>query len=283
MATLKITDLHASINGKLILKGINLTVNTGELHALLGPNGHGKSTLLSVIMGHPKYEVVSGSITLDGEDVLAMSVDQRARAGLFLGMQHPLEVPGVTVSDFLRLAVNSRQTKPVSLPIFIRSLEKATNSVGFPLDMVHRGINEGFSGGEKKRNEVLQMIMMKPKIAMMDEIDSGLDVDSLKLVANAVNSLRGEAFGCLIVSHYARLYSLVKPTHVHVIVDGRIITTGDHTIIDNIDRLGYDWIRQTFGVEITKEEEKPAVVMNAMSIGACAVKEPKAKGSKVDA
>lgn len=282
MATLQINDLHASINGKAILKGINLTVNTGELHALLGPNGHGKSTLLSVIMGHPKYEVTGGTITLDGEDVLAMPVDERAKAGLFLGMQHPLEVPGVTVSDFLRLAVNSKQAKPVSLPIFIRSLDKATKQVGFPLDMVHRGINEGFSGGEKKRNEVLQMMMLKPKIAMMDEIDSGLDVDSLKLVADAVNTMRGESFGCLIVSHYARLYSLVKPTHVHVIVDGRIITTGDTSIIDNIDRLGYDWIRQQFGVEITKEDT-PKVAMNSMSIGACAVKEPKSKGTKVDA
>lgn len=282
MATLQINDLHASINGKAILKGINLTVNTGELHALLGPNGNGKSTLLSVIMGHPKYEVTGGTITLDGEDVLAMPVDERAKAGLFLGMQHPLEVPGVTVSDFLRLAVNSKQAKPVSLPIFIRSLDKATKQVGFPLDMVHRGINEGFSGGEKKRNEVLQMMMLKPKIAMMDEIDSGLDVDSLKLVADAVNTMRGESFGCLIVSHYARLYSLVKPTHVHVIVDGRIITTGDTSIIDNIDRLGYDWIRQQFGVEITKEDT-PKVAMNSMSIGACAVKEPKSKGTKVDA
>lgn len=282
MATLQIKNLHAEINGKPILKGIDLTVNTGELHALLGPNGHGKSTLLSVIMGHPKYQVTEGTITLDGEDVLAMSVDQRAKAGLFLGMQHPLEVPGVTVSDFLRLAVNSRQAKPVSLPIFVRSLEKATSTVGFPLDMVHRGINEGFSGGEKKRNEVLQMVMLKPKIAMMDEIDSGLDVDSLKLVAAAVNSLRGESFGCLIVSHYARLYSLIKPTHVHVIVDGRIITTGDHTIIDNIDRQGYNWITENFGVEIAKEEA-PKAGMNNVSIGACAVKEPKAKGSTKNA
>ena len=282
MATLQIKNLQAEINGKPILKGIDLTVNTGELHALLGPNGHGKSTLLSVIMGHPKYQVTEGTITLDGEDVLAMSVDQRAKAGLFLGMQHPLEVPGVTVSDFLRLAVNSRQAKPVSLPIFVRSLEKATSTVGFPLDMVHRGINEGFSGGEKKRNEVLQMVMLKPKIAMMDEIDSGLDVDSLKLVAAAVNSLRGESFGCLIVSHYARLYSLIKPTHVHVIVDGRIITTGDHTIIDNIDRQGYNWITENFGVEIAKEEA-PKAGMNNVSIGACAVKEPKAKGSTKNA
>lgn len=282
MATLQIKNLHAEINGKPILKGIDLTVNTGELHALLGPNGHGKSTLLAVIMGHPKYQVTEGTITLDGEDVLTMSVDERAKAGLFLGMQHPLEVPGVTVSDFLRLAVNSRQAKPVSLPIFVRSLEKATSTVGFPLDMVHRGINEGFSGGEKKRNEVLQMMMLKPKIAMMDEIDSGLDVDSLKLVASAVNSLRGEAFGCLIVSHYARLYSLIKPTHVHVIVDGRIITTGDQSIIDNIDRQGYNWITENFGVAITKEEA-PKAGMNNVSIGACAVKEPKAKGSAKNA
>lgn len=275
MAILKINNLQATVNGKPILKGIDLEVKTGELHALLGPNGHGKSTLLGVIMGHPKYEVTGGSITLDGQDVLAMSVDERARAGLFLGLQHPLEVPGVTVSDFLRVAINSRQEKPVSLMKYVRDLEKATQKVGFPLDMVHRAINEGFSGGEKKRNEILQMIMLKPTIVMLDEIDSGLDVDSLRLVADAINSLRGQTFGCLVVSHYARLYSMIKPTHVHVIVNGRIIATGDQRIIDNIDTKGYDWVKSEYGVDIKKDDNENKPVMNTVSIGACAVKEEK--------
>lgn len=271
MAILKITNLHATVNDKPILKGINLEVKTGELHALLGPNGHGKSTLLGVIMGHPKYQVTEGTITLDGKDVLAMSVDERARAGLFLGLQHPLEVPGVTVSDFLRLGINSRRDKPIPLVKFVRDLEKSTSQVGFPLDMVHRAINEGFSGGEKKRNEILQMIMLKPTFAMLDEIDSGLDVDSLKLVAEAINSLRNETFGCLVVSHYARLYSMIRPTHVHVIVNGRIVTTGGQEIIDHIDTLGYDWVKTEYGIEIKKEDET-AQPMNTVSIGVCSVK-----------
>lgn len=257
MSTIVIKNLHASVEDKPILKGLNLTINSGEVHALIGPNGHGKSTLLNVMMGHPKYQVTKGSIKLDGKEVLEMEVDERARAGLFLAMQAPQEVAGVTVSDFLRAAVNSRREKPVNLINYVMDLEKATKSVGFELDMVHRFINEGFSGGEKKRNELLQALVLKPKFALLDEVDSGLDVDAMKNVANIVNSLLGKDFGALIVSHYPNMYRLVKPTHVHIIIDGKIITSGGMEIVDKIDKFGFNWIKKELGIEIKKEVKRP--------------------------
>ena len=267
MSRLVIKDLRAAVNGIEILKGINLEMDLNEIHALLGPNGHGKSTLLGVLMGNPKYEVLEGSITWNGEDLLAMSVDERSRKGLFLAMQYPQEIPGVTVSDFMKAAINAHQDKPVSLYKFIKSLENAAKEVNLPLDMVHRFINEGFSGGEKKRNEILQMLVLKPQLAMLDEIDSGLDVDALKVIANAINKLKEETgFGCLLVSHYARMYDLVHPTHVHVIVNGRIVVSGDENIVKKIDTQGYEWIKKELGIEIKKEER----VMNTVSIGTCA-------------
>lgn len=267
MAKLVIKNLKASVNGIEILKGINLEMDLNEIHALLGPNGHGKSTLLGVLMGNPKYEVTEGSITWDGEDLLSMSVDERSRKGLFLAMQYPQEIPGVTVSDFMKAAINAHQDKPVSLYKFIKSLENAAKDVNLPLDMVHRFINEGFSGGEKKRNEILQMLVLKPRLAMLDEIDSGLDVDALKIIANAINKLKEETgFGCLLVSHYARMYDLVHPTHVHVIVNGRIVVSGDESIVTRIDKEGYEWIKKELGIEIKKEER----VMSSTSIGVCA-------------
>ena len=267
MAKLVIKNLKASVNGIEILKGINLEMDLNEIHVLIGPNGHGKSTLLGVLMGNPKYEVTEGSITWDGEDLLAMSVDERSRKGLFLAMQYPQEIPGVTVSDFMKAAINAHQDKPVSLYKFIKSLENAAKDVNLPLDMVHRFINEGFSGGEKKRNEILQMLVLKPRLAMLDEIDSGLDVDALKIIANAINKLKEETgFGCLLVSHYARMYDLVHPTHVHVIVNGRIVVSGDESIVTRIDKEGYEWIKKELGIEIKKEER----VMSSTSIGVCA-------------
>jgi Fe-S cluster assembly ATP-binding protein len=258
MSTIVIKNLHATVADKPILKGLNLTINTGEVHALIGPNGHGKSTLLNVIMGHPKYEVTKGSIKLDGKEVLDMEVDERARAGLFLAMQAPQEVAGVTVSDFLRSAVNSKREKPVNLINYVMDLEKATKAVGFELDMVHRFINEGFSGGEKKRNELLQALMLKPKFAMLDEVDSGLDVDAMKNVANIVNSLiENKDFGALVVSHYPNMYRLVKPTHVHIIIDGKIIVTGGMEIVEKIDKFGFNWIKRELGIEIKKEVKRP--------------------------
>ncbi|MFQ8706110.1 MAG: Fe-S cluster assembly ATPase SufC [Thomasclavelia sp.] len=259
MSTLKIEDLHVSIDGKEILKGIDLTVNTGEIHAIMGPNGNGKSTLLSVIMGHPKYTVTKGKIYIDNQNVLEMSVDERSKAGIFLGMQYPQEIPGVTTSDFLRAAVNAHQEKPVSLFKFVRTLEKNIADLKMDENLAHRYLNEGFSGGEKKRNEILQMKLLQPKFALLDEIDSGLDVDALKIVANAISGMESNDFGCVMVSHYERLFELVPPSHVHVLVDGRIILSGGKEVVEKIDQEGYEWVKE-LGVEISTEEKKPIIL-----------------------
>lgn len=270
MSKLTIKNLHVSVEGIEILKGIDLEVNTNETHALLGPNGHGKSTLLNCLMGHPKYEITEGEVYLDGEDVLAMSVDERARKGLFLAMQYPPEISGVSLSDFLRSAMNSKTEKPVSLYKFIKEVEVASKSVGFDLDMVHRSVNEGFSGGEKKRSEILQMKLLKPKFALMDEVDSGLDVDALKYVSSSVNEMRNGEIGLLIVSHYARMYQLIEPTHVHVIVNGKIVATGGKEIVEKIDTQGYEWIKNELGIEVKKQQAKKPVLLET-----CAVKKTK--------
>ncbi|EEF93171.1 FeS assembly ATPase SufC [Catenibacterium mitsuokai DSM 15897] len=266
MSVLSIKDLHVAIGDKEILKGINLTINTGETHALMGPNGNGKSTLLGTIMGHPKYKVTQGTITLDGEDVLSMSVDERSRKGLFLGMQYPQEIPGVTNSDFLRSAMNARREKPLSLYQFIKAMDHATEDLEMDGNLAHRYLNEGFSGGEKKRNEILQMKLLEPKFALLDEIDSGLDVDALRIVADNINEMREtkkEDFGLVMVSHYERLYELVKPTHVHVLVDGNIVVEGGFELIEKINNEGYEWVKKELGIELQKEDE------DVVSIGAC--------------
>lgn len=266
MSVLSIKDLHVAIGDKEILKGINLTINTGETHALMGPNGNGKSTLLGTIMGHPKYKVTQGTITLDGEDVLSMSVDERSRKGLFLGMQYPQEIPGVTNSDFLRSAMNARREKPLSLYQFIKAMDHATEDLEMDGNLAHRYLNEGFSGGEKKRNEILQMKLLEPKFALLDEIDSGLDVDALRIVADNINEMREtkkEDFGLVLVSHYERLYELVKPTHVHVLVDGNIVVEGGFELIEKINNEGYEWVKKELGIELEKEDE------DVVSIGVC--------------
>lgn len=266
MSVLSIKDLHVAIGDKEILKGINLTINTGETHALMGPNGNGKSTLLGTIMGHPKYKVTQGTITLDGEDVLSMSVDERSRKGLFLGMQYPQEIPGVTNSDFLRSAMNARREKPLSLYQFIKAMYHATEDLEMDGNLAHRYLNEGFSGGEKKRNEILQMKLLEPKFALLDEIDSGLDVDALRIVADNINEMREtkkEDFGLVMVSHYERLYELVKPTHVHVLVDGNIVVEGGFELIEKINNEGYEWVKKELGIELEKEDE------DVVSIGVC--------------
>lgn len=266
MSVLSIKDLHVAIDDKEILKGINLTINTGETHALMGPNGNGKSTLLGTIMGHPKYKVTQGTITLDGEDVLSMSVDERSRKGLFLGMQYPQEIPGVTNSDFLRSAMNARREKPLSLYQFIKAMDHATEDLEMDSNLAHRYLNEGFSGGEKKRNEILQMKLLEPKFALLDEIDSGLDVDALRIVADNINEMREtkkEDFGLVMVSHYERLYELVKPTHVHVLVDGNIVVEGGFELIEKINNEGYEWVKKELGIELQKEDE------DVVSIGVC--------------
>ncbi|MGX8680222.1 MAG: Fe-S cluster assembly ATPase SufC [bacterium] len=269
MSVLSIKDLHVSIDDEEILKGIDLEIHSHEVHALMGPNGNGKSTLLSAIMGHPKYKVTQGSITFDGEDVLAMSVDERSRKGLFLAMQYPQEIPGVTNSDFLRAAMNARLEKPINLFRFIRALEKAIDELEMDENLAHRYLNEGFSGGEKKRNEILQMKLLKPRFALLDEIDSGLDIDALRVVSQAINDMRDEDenFGLLMVSHYERLYELVAPTHVHVMVDGQIVQNGGYEIIEKINAEGYEWVKE-LGVAIRTEDEEKRGVM----LGVCAAK-----------
>ncbi|MGM9988673.1 MAG: Fe-S cluster assembly ATPase SufC [Bacillaceae bacterium] len=250
-STLVIKDLHVAIDGKEILKGVNLEIKGGEFHAIMGPNGTGKSTLSAAIMGHPKYEVTSGSIMLDGEDVLEMEVDERARAGLFLAMQYPSEISGVTNSDFLRSAMNARREEgdEISLMKFIRTLDKQMDLLEMNPEMAHRYLNEGFSGGEKKRNEILQMMMIEPKIAILDEIDSGLDIDALKIVAKGVNEMRGEEFGCLIITHYQRLLNYITPDYVHVMMNGRIVKSGGSELAQRLEAEGYDWIKKELGLE----------------------------------
>ncbi|MFC5602564.1 Fe-S cluster assembly ATPase SufC [Sporosarcina koreensis] len=251
MATLEIKDLHVEIEGKEILKGVNLTINTGEIHAIMGPNGTGKSTLASAIMGHPKYEVTSGSVLLDGEDVLEMEVDERAKAGLFLAMQYPSEITGVTNADFMRSAINARREEgdEISLMKFIRELDSKMDVLEMDQDMATRYLNEGFSGGEKKRNEILQLMMLKPKFAVLDEIDSGLDIDALKVVSNGINEMRGEGFGCLIITHYQRLLNYITPDFVHVMMQGRVVKSGGAELAKQLEESGYDWIKEELGIE----------------------------------
>lgn len=269
MAELVIHDLHVSVEDKEILKGLDLTIQEGQRHALMGPNGNGKSTLLAAIMGNPKYTVTQGSITLDGQDVLAMSVDQRSKTGLFLGMQYPAEISGVTNSDFLRSAINARQEKPISLFKFIKQMESAISNLEMKSDLAHRFVNDGFSGGEKKRNEIVQMLMLKPRFAMLDEIDSGLDVDALRIVSDAVLKAQEESnMGLLIVSHYARFYEYLKPTHAHILVDGRIVVSGGPELIERVDTQGYEWIEEEYGISAKQEAKKQPV-----SLGVCAVKQ----------
>lgn len=250
-STLTIKDLHVAIDGKEILKGVNLEIKGGEFHAIMGPNGTGKSTLSSAIMGHPKYEVTQGSVTLDGEDVLEMEVDERARAGLFLAMQYPSEITGVTNAEFLRSAVNARREEgdEISLMKFIRQMDSNMDMLEMDQDMAQRYLNEGFSGGEKKRNEILQLMTIEPKIAILDEIDSGLDIDALKVVSKGINKMRNEEFGCLMITHYQRLLNYITPDHVHVMMQGKIVKSGGAELAERLEAEGYDWIKQELGIE----------------------------------
>jgi len=247
---LKIEDLRVSVEDKEILKGLNLEVKGGEVHAIMGPNGTGKSTLSSAIMGHPKYEVTGGSVTLDGEDVLEMAVDERSRKGIFLAMQYPSEISGVTNSDFLRSAINARREEgnEISLMKFIREMDKQMKVLEMDESFSHRYLNEGFSGGEKKRNEILQMMMLNPRIAIMDEIDSGLDIDALKIVANGVNAMKGPELGVLVITHYQRLLNYIKPDFVHVMMQGRIVKSGGPELAERLEAEGYDWIKEELGI-----------------------------------
>ena len=270
MSKLKIENLHVAVGDKEILHGVNLSLQEGETLALLGPNGHGKSTLLAAIMGNPSFTVTEGKILLDDVDVLSLPVDERSKAGLFLAMQNPAEIPGVNSADFLKAAMNARRETPMKLFQFYGALQTAYKEMGIPFEMSNRNLNEGYSGGEKKKNEILQMKLLQPKFAMLDEIDSGLDVDAMQVVAAAIREEQAKGRGFLVISHYARLYEMIHPTRAAVMVNGRIAVEGGPEIISRIDTTGYEWIRDELGIEI----EKPVAdqPMNKVSIGACATR-----------
>jgi Fe-S cluster assembly ATP-binding protein len=245
MATLEIRDLHVTVETdggpREILRGVDLTVRAGETHAIMGPNGSGKSTLAYSIAGHPKYTVTQGTVTLDGEDVLAMSVDARARAGIFLAMQYPVEVPGVSVSNFLRTSVTAVRGEAPKLRTWVKEMRSAMEGLSIDPVFAERSVNEGFSGGEKKRHEILQMELLRPKIAVLDETDSGLDVDALKIVSEGVNRVAASGeVGTLLITHYTRILRYIKPDFVHVFVDGRIVAEGGPELADELEANGYD-------------------------------------------
>lgn len=248
-STLEIKDLHVSIEDKEILKGVNLTVNTGEVHAIMGPNGTGKSTLSSAIMGHPSYEVTQGEVLLDGVNILELDVDERAKAGLFLAMQYPSEITGVTNADFMRSAINAKREEgqEINLMQFIKKLDKQMDFLDIDKDMAQRYLNEGFSGGEKKRNEILQLMMLEPKFAILDEIDSGLDIDALKVVSKGINEIRGEDFGALMITHYQRLLNYITPDKVHVMYGGKVVKSGGPELAKRLEEEGYEWVKEEFG------------------------------------
>jgi Fe-S cluster assembly ATP-binding protein len=260
----QVSGLCANIDGKSILNGVNLKIQGGEVHAIMGPNGTGKSTLSSAIMGHPKYEITEGSVSLNGEDVLEMAVDERARAGLFLAMQYPSEITGVTNADFMRSAINAKRGEgnEISLIKFIRQMESKMNNLNMKTEFMHRYLNEGFSGGEKKRNEILQMMMLEPKLVILDEIDSGLDIDALRIVADGVNSLRSVDRGFLIITHYNRILSYIHPDVVHVMMQGKIVKSGGPELAERLEAEGYDWVKEELGivdekVGVTEEDKIP--------------------------
>ncbi len=265
MADLVIKNLHVEVEGKEILRGIDLTVREGEIHALMGPNGSGKSTLSYALMGHPKYEITQGSVTFDGQDLLELEVDERARLGLFLAFQYPQAVPGVSVTNFLRMAVNAHRgvltadtrkddpdaPKPIKIPEFRKMLEAAMDLLKVDRDLIRRYLNDGFSGGEKKRVEILQMAMLNPHVAILDETDSGLDIDALKIVAEGVNTLvTDRGMGALVITHYQRLLNHITPEFVHILVDGKIVADGGPDLAKQLEADGYEKVLASFGVDL---------------------------------
>ena len=257
MSTLEVKNLHVTIDGKKILKGVNLILKTGEIHAIMGPNGTGKSTLSEAIMGNPAYEVTEGEVLLDGQNLLELPVDERARAGLFLAMQYPAEIPGVTNAEFIRGAINARRSEdnPISIRKFLKKLDENMDFLDMSEEMADRYLNEGFSGGEKKRNEILQLMMIEPKFAILDEIDSGLDIDALKVVSKGVNKMRGPEFGSLIITHYQRLLNYIIPDVVHVMMDGRIVAQGGPELAKRLEDEGYAGLRDELGLDIKLTDE----------------------------
>ncbi len=265
---LEIKDLYVSVEDNIILQGVNLTVNGGETHAIMGPNGTGKSTLASICMGHPKYKVESGDILLDGESILDKPVDERSRMGIFLAMQNPTEVPGVTNFDFVKAAIQTRmdQGKHLRVGKFILEFETASKDLKMGKGLAHRFLNQGFSGGEKKRNEILQMKLLKPKVAFLDEIDSGLDVDALRIVGENVTDLKNPNLGLVLITHYQRLLDYIVPDYVHVMINGEIVKTGGKELIAKIDSEGYEWVKTELGITDFDVRKAP------VSLGTCPTK-----------
>jgi Fe-S cluster assembly ATP-binding protein len=252
VAALEIRNLHVSVADKPILRGVNLTIKQGEVHALMGPNGSGKSTLAHALMGHPAYEVTAGQVIFDGEDILEMEADERSRAGLFLAFQYPVSIPGVTLANFLRQTINARmkakdpESKGISIPQFTRLLRSKMDYLGMDHSFAGRYLNDGFSGGEKKRAEILQLATLEPKLAILDETDSGLDIDALRIVAEGVNRLKGPNLGVLVITHYQRILNYIKPEYVHVMFEGQIVENGGPELALRLEEQGYDWIREKY-------------------------------------
>ena len=248
---LEIKDLHASMNGKEILKGINLNIKKGEVHAIMGPNGSGKSTLSSVLVGNPAFEVTKGSVTFGGKDLLALSPEDRSHEGLFLSFQYPVEIPGVSMVNFMRAAVNEKRKyeglAPLTASEFLKLMREKRAVVELDNKLANRSVNEGFSGGEKKRNEIFQMAMLEPKLSILDETDSGLDIDALRIVAEGVNKLKTPETSCIVITHYQRLLDYIKPDIVHVLYKGRIVKTAGPELALELEKRGYDWIKAELG------------------------------------
>ena len=257
---LKITDLRAGLPDKEILKGVSLEVPDGEIHALMGPNGSGKSTMANVLAGHPQYEVNAGSFSMGDLDLSEMEAFERARAGLFLAFQYPVEVPGITVGKFLKRAVELRRGEEGRFDVsgYIRELRSSMDFMGIDQKFINRYLNEGFSGGEKKRMEILQMLMLRPGFAVLDETDSGLDIDALQVVAKGMNEMRGAGFGALVITHYQRILDYVKPDKVHVLVDGTVVLSGGPEIVLELEARGYDWVKETLAQETAEQPQEAA-------------------------
>lgn len=255
MSVLEIKDLHVAIDDKEILKGVNLVMKTGEIHAIMGPNGTGKSTLSAAVMGNSNYEVTKGEILFDGKNILDLEVDERARLGLFLAMQYPSEIPGISNAEFMRAAINARreENEKISVMQFLKKLDKKMALLNMPEEMAERYLNEGFSGGEKKRNEILQLLMIEPTFAILDEIDSGLDIDALKVVSKGINEMRNKEFGALIITHYQRLLNYIVPDVVHIMMDGRVVMTGDAELAKRLEAEGYAGISAELGIDYKEE------------------------------
>lgn len=269
MDKLIISHIACEAEGKEILSDVSLIVNQGDCIALLGPNGHGKSTLLNVLMGSPKYKVTVGSVSFDGDDLLSLSTDERSKKGIFMAFQNPPEVPGVVTMDFYRAMLNARSEKPISLIKFYRETTSSYEKVGLDSTMASRHLNEGYSGGEKKRNEILQMLMLSPSLALIDEIDSGLDVDALNVISDVINEMKEKGTTFIIISHYDRLYDLVHVNRTAVMVNGKIALEGDASLAKRISKEGYSFLQKEYDIKITKEEK----TANDVSIGSCGVKQ----------